>query len=172
MVRTCSVRFAAMMFTQSVRSFHVPATPGTLACPPNRPSVPTSLATLSQRYQHRHSAMQRQSVWRGDMTQRTTTHLVTSDENDRKDSTMLLTVLLSSRISPNASTLIFLLRSPSATAVVLHESAQSARFARYLSYISPTQRRSTRVPDHCTRSGNVQGRNEALTLPPSFSPEW
>lgn len=63
-VRTCSVRFAAMMLTQSVRSFQVPATPGTRACPPSRPSVPTSRATR-----------------------------VTSEENDRRDSTMLLTVL-------------------------------------------------------------------------------
>ena len=34
-----------MTFTASVRSFHVPATPGTVACPPSRPSVPTSRAT-------------------------------------------------------------------------------------------------------------------------------
>ena len=31
MFRTCDVRFDAMKFTESVRSFHVPATPGTLA---------------------------------------------------------------------------------------------------------------------------------------------
>ena len=43
--RTCSVRFAAITFTLSVRSFHVPATPGTCAWPPNLPSVPTSRAT-------------------------------------------------------------------------------------------------------------------------------
>jgi hypothetical protein len=34
-----------MEFTDSVRSFQVPATPGTCACPPRRPSVPTSRAT-------------------------------------------------------------------------------------------------------------------------------
>src|SRR5256885_1960058 len=34
-----------MMFTLSVRSFHVPATPSTLAWPPSLPSVPTSRAT-------------------------------------------------------------------------------------------------------------------------------
>ena len=34
-----------MAFTESVRSFHVPATPGTTAWPPRRPSVPTSRAT-------------------------------------------------------------------------------------------------------------------------------
>ena len=45
MLRTWPVRFDAMKLTESVRSFHVPATPGTLAWPPNRPSVPTSRAT-------------------------------------------------------------------------------------------------------------------------------
>ena len=34
-----------MEFTLSVRSFHVPATPGTAAWPPSLPSVPTSRAT-------------------------------------------------------------------------------------------------------------------------------
>ncbi len=34
-----------MEFTESVRSFHVPATPGTCAWPPSLPSVPTSRAT-------------------------------------------------------------------------------------------------------------------------------
>ena len=34
-----------MEFTESVRSFQVPATPGTTACPPSLPSVPTSRAT-------------------------------------------------------------------------------------------------------------------------------
>ena len=45
MLRTWPVRFDAIEFTLSVRSFHVPATPGTFACPPSRPSVPTSRAT-------------------------------------------------------------------------------------------------------------------------------
>ena len=45
MPRTCSVRLEAMKFTLSVRSFHVPATPGTWAWPPSLPSVPTSRAT-------------------------------------------------------------------------------------------------------------------------------
>src|ERR1700684_1072518 len=45
MLRTCAVRLPAMELTLSVRSFQVPATPGTLACPPSRPSVPTSRAT-------------------------------------------------------------------------------------------------------------------------------
>jgi len=45
MLRTWLVRLAAIEFTLSVRSFHVPATPGTWACPPSLPSVPTSCAT-------------------------------------------------------------------------------------------------------------------------------
>ena len=43
--RTCSVRFAAITFTESVRSRHVPLTPLTSAWPPSLPSVPTSRAT-------------------------------------------------------------------------------------------------------------------------------
>ena len=45
MLRTCFVRFVAMKFTLSVRSFHVPLTPFTFAWPPSFPSVPTSRAT-------------------------------------------------------------------------------------------------------------------------------
>ena len=45
MFRTWAVRLEAMMFTLSVRSFHVPATPFTSAWPPSLPSLPTSLAT-------------------------------------------------------------------------------------------------------------------------------
>src|SRR5436305_1788861 len=45
MLRTWPVRLEAMKFTESVRSFHVPATPFTSACPPSLPSVPTSRAT-------------------------------------------------------------------------------------------------------------------------------
>src|SRR4029450_3779565 len=44
--RPCVVRFAARRFTLPVRSFHVPAAPGTLAWPPRRPSTPTSRATF------------------------------------------------------------------------------------------------------------------------------
>ena len=44
-LRTCAVKLDAMEFTLSVRSFQVPATPGTCAWPPKRPSVPTSRAT-------------------------------------------------------------------------------------------------------------------------------
>ncbi len=89
MLRTCDVRFAAMKFTLSVRSFHVPATPFTWACPPSFPSVPTSRATR-----------------------------VTSEANDPSWSTIVFIVFLSSRISPFTSTVIVLDRSPLATAVV------------------------------------------------------
>ena len=44
-LRTWAVRLPAMKFTESVRSFHVPATPFTSAWPPSFPSVPTSRAT-------------------------------------------------------------------------------------------------------------------------------
>ena len=66
MFRTWPVRLPAMAFTESVKSFHVPATPGTLACPPSRPSEPTSRATR-----------------------------VTSAANDRSCSTIVLSVSLS-----------------------------------------------------------------------------
>jgi hypothetical protein len=45
MLRTWAVRLLAMELTLSVRSFQVPATPGTWAWPPSLPSVPTSRAT-------------------------------------------------------------------------------------------------------------------------------
>ena len=45
MLRTWPVRFDAIELTVSVRSFQVPATPGTSAWPPSLPSVPTSRAT-------------------------------------------------------------------------------------------------------------------------------
>ena len=78
-----------MKLTLSVRSFHVPATPGTSAWPPSLPSVPTSRATR-----------------------------VTSAAKERSWSTIVLIVFFSSRISPWTSTVIFLDRSPVATAVV------------------------------------------------------
>jgi hypothetical protein len=46
MLRTCAVKFPASVFTLSVRSFHVPAAPGTRAWPPSFPSIPTSRATV------------------------------------------------------------------------------------------------------------------------------
>ena len=89
MPRTWSVRLTAMPLTFSVRPFQVPETPATSAWPPSLPSVPTSRATR-----------------------------VTSAAKDDSWSTIVLMVSLSSRISPRASTVIFLDRSPLATAVV------------------------------------------------------
>ena len=63
----------------SVRSFQVPPTPVTWACPPSFPSVPTSRATR-----------------------------VTSEANELSWSTIVLMVFFSSRISPCTSTVIFL----------------------------------------------------------------
>ncbi len=78
-----------MEFTDSVRSRQVPATPFTSAWPPSSPSVPTSRATR-----------------------------VTSEANELSWSTMVLMVFFSSRISPRASTVMRVERSPLATAVV------------------------------------------------------
>ena len=89
MLRTWSVRLVAMKLTLSVRSFQVPATPGTWPDRRGVPSVPTSRATR-----------------------------VTSSANEPSWSTIVLMVSLSSRISPLASTVIFWDRSPLATAVV------------------------------------------------------
>ncbi len=89
MFRTWLVRLPAMKLTESVRSRHVPPTPGTSACPPRRPSVPTSRATR-----------------------------VTSPANADSVSTIPLMVSASVATSPLASTEIFWLRSPRATAVV------------------------------------------------------
>ena len=89
MLRTWAVRLLAMALTLSVKSFQVPATPGTRAWPPSFPSVPTSRATR-----------------------------VTSAAKLRSWSTMVLIVSLSWRISPRTSTVIFLERSPLATAMV------------------------------------------------------
>ncbi len=44
--RTCVVRLAASWLTLSVRSFQVPAAPGTAAWPPSWPCTPTSRATV------------------------------------------------------------------------------------------------------------------------------
>ena len=89
MLRTWSVRLPHMALTESVRSFQVPATPGTIAWPPSLPSVPTSRATR-----------------------------VTSEANERSWSTIVLMASLSCRISPRTSTVIFFDRSPLATAIV------------------------------------------------------
>ena len=78
MLRTWSVRFDAIRFTFSVRSFHVPATFGTSAWPPRIPSVPTSRATP-----------------------------VTWSANVASVSVISLIVSASSATSPRASTVIF-----------------------------------------------------------------
>ena len=88
MLRTWPVRLDAIELTLSVRSFQVPATPGTAACPPSLPSVPTSRATR-----------------------------LTSDAKPFSWSTIVLMVFLSSRISPLTSTVILRERSPRAMAV-------------------------------------------------------
>lgn len=87
MLRTCPVRLDAIEFTDSVRSFHVPETPGTRAWPPRMPSVPTSRATR-----------------------------VTSSANEDSVVTIVLTVSASAATSPRASTVTFFVRSPLATA--------------------------------------------------------
>ena len=92
MLRTWSVRFVAMKFTESVRSRHVPDTPFTVAWPPSLPSVPTSRATR-----------------------------VTSSANDDSWSTISFTVVPMRRNSPFTGwpailSCIFWVRSPSATA--------------------------------------------------------
>src|SRR6185437_4833012 len=88
MDRTWPVRLFAIELTLSVRSFQVPDTPLTSAWPPSSPSVPTSRATR-----------------------------VTSSAKEDSWSTIVFRVDFSSRISPRASTPIFWLRSPLATAV-------------------------------------------------------
>src|SRR5438094_1341279 len=92
LLRTCPVKLAAMKFTLSVRSLHVPATPSTLACPPSLPSVPTSRTTR-----------------------------VTSEEKAPSCSTIRLTVLALRRNSPcserpSKSSAMVWVRSPLATA--------------------------------------------------------
>ena len=90
MLRTWPVRLPAIRLTLSVRSFQTPPTSiVTAAAWPSLPSVPTSRATR-----------------------------VTSETNRLSWSTIALMVFLSSSISPWTSAVIFLLRSPSATAPI------------------------------------------------------
>ena len=88
MLRTWLVRLSAIWLTLSVRFFHVPDTPSTVAWPPSCPSVPTSRATR-----------------------------VTSAAKTLSWSTIVLMVFFNSSTSPCASTVICVPRSPSATAV-------------------------------------------------------
>ena len=92
--RTWLVRLDAIVLTESVRSFQVPATPRTSAWPPSLPSVPTSRATR-----------------------------VTSSANDDSWSTIVLTVRPIRRNSPRSgrpsiSSAMCWERSPSATATM------------------------------------------------------
>ena len=81
-----------MQFTESVRSFQVPETPGTSAWPPRMPSVPTSRATR-----------------------------VTSSANVCSVAVIEFRVCASSATSPRAVTVICWLRSPRATACATDE---------------------------------------------------
>ncbi len=92
MLRTCEVRLPAIEFTESVKSFQVPATPFTCAWPPSLPSVPTSRATR-----------------------------VTSDENEESCSTIVFAVVAARRYWPlsgwpSTSSAMVCDRSPFATA--------------------------------------------------------
>ena len=96
MFLTWPVRLPAIELTLSVRSFHVPETPGTMAWPPSLPSVPTSRATR-----------------------------VTSAAKDRSWSTIVLMTFLICRISPRTSTVTFCVRSPLAMAVATFETSRN-----------------------------------------------
>ena len=88
MARTWLVRLSASRLTLPVRSFQVPAAPGTLAWPPRRPSTPTSRATV-----------------------------VTWSAKVASVLVMLLMVSASAATSPLAFTVSFCVSSPLATAV-------------------------------------------------------
>ena len=101
--RTWWVRLEAIVLTESVRSFQVPATPRTSAWPPSSPSVPTSRATR-----------------------------VTSSANDDSWSTIVFTVRPIRRNSPrrgrpSISSAMCWDRSPSATATMTREISVSGR---------------------------------------------
>ena len=112
-----------MKLTLSVRSFHVPATPLTWAWPPSLPSVPTSRATR-----------------------------VTSSANERSWSTIVLIVSASAATSPFASTVIFCVRSPFATAVMTRAMSRTwvVRFEAMKLTLSV---RSFHVPDDALHLG-------------------
>ncbi len=115
--RTWAVRFPAIVLTESVRSFHTPATPGTLAWPPSSPSVPTSRATL-----------------------------VTSEEKDDSWSTIVFTVFFSWSISPATCTVTLRDRSPFATAVVTRAMSRTCAVSRYAIVLTESVR-SFQEPD-------------------------
>ena len=111
-----------MELTLSVKSFQVPPAPRTTAWPPRQPSVPTSRATR-----------------------------VTSEAKARSWSTMVFTVSLSSRNSPRTSTVIFLLRSPLATAMVTSAMLRTWR-VRLLAMEFTSSVRCFQVPSMPSRS--------------------
>ncbi len=120
-----------MTLTLSVRSFQTPDTPRTRAWPPSSPSVPTSRATR-----------------------------VTSSAKAESWSTMVLTVFLSSSISPTASTVTLRLRSPRATAVVTTAMSRTWAETR-LDMVFTASVRSRQLPDMPRR----------LARPPSWPSE-
>ncbi len=111
MSRTWAVRLPAIRFTESVRSFQTPATPGTCAWPPSSPSVPTSRATR-----------------------------VTSEENEESWSTIVLTVFFSSSISPATCTVTLRDRSPLSTAVVTRAISRTCAVSRYAMVLTESVR--------------------------------
>ena len=117
MLRTWLVRLVAIELTLSVRSFQVPATPGTCAWPPSLPSVPTSRATR-----------------------------VTSSAKIRRVSVSELMVCASSATSPLADTVIFWDRSPWATAVATWEMERTC-WVRLDAIVFTESVRSRQVPD-------------------------
>ena len=117
MLRTCDVRFDAIAFTESVRSFQVPATPGTIAWPPSLPSVPTSRATR-----------------------------VTSEAKPRSWSTIVLMASFSCRISPRTSTVILRDRSPLATAIVTSAMLRTCAVRLFAIWLTESVR-SFQTPD-------------------------
>ena len=117
MFRTWDVRFDAMKFTLSVRSFQTPDTPRTWARPPSRPSVPTSRATR-----------------------------VTSSAKADSWSTIVLTVSFSSSSSPVASTVTERVRSPLATALVTTAMSRTCAVSRSAIMLTASVT-SRQVPD-------------------------
>ena len=112
-----------MTLTLSVRSFHTPDAPGTLAWPPSFPSMPTSRATV-----------------------------VTWSAKMRSVSVMLLIVSASAATSPFASRTNFWLRSPLATAVTTLTMPRTC-LVRFDAMMLTLSVRSFHVPDDALHLG-------------------
>ena len=112
-----------MQFTESVRSFQVPATPGTSAWPPRMPSVPTSRATR-----------------------------VTSSAKVCSVAVIEFSVCASSATSPRAVTVICWLRSPRATAWATDEMPRTW-LVRLDAITFTESVRSFQVPGHAAYVG-------------------